>query len=77
MREETYLLVCELIIGGASSEVKPDQKGHLVPTLRGASSEVTEMTDVSTLLHVNLREGNIVAPLPQGAPCWEVSWIRR
>ena len=67
MREETYLLVHELIIGRASSEVKPDQRGHLVPTLRGASSEVAERTDMSTMLHVNLQGGNIAAPLPQGA----------
>ena len=64
MHEETYLLVRELIIRGASSEVKPDQREHLVPTLRGASIEVAGWTDVSTLLHVNLRGGNIAAPLP-------------
>ena len=34
---------------------------------RGVSSEVARRTDVSALLHVNLGEGNIAAPLPQGA----------
>ena len=52
--EETYLLVRELIIRGASSKVKPDQRGHLVLTPREASSQVAGRTDVSTLLHVNL-----------------------
>ena len=67
MVEETYLLVLELITRGASSEVRPDQGGHLVLIRRRASSEVTGRIDVSTLLHVNLRGGNIAALLPQGA----------
>ena len=34
---------------------------------RGASSKVVGRTDVSIVLHVNLRGGNIAAPLPQEA----------
>ena len=67
MREETCLLARELIIGGASSEVRPYRKRHLTLIWRGASSEVVRTTNVSTLLHVNQRGGNIAAPLPQGA----------
>ena len=54
MHEETYLLIHELTTGGASSEVRPDQGGHLVLIRRGASSEVAGRIDVSTLLHVNM-----------------------
>ena len=65
--DETYLLVRELIIGGASSEVRPGQGMHLMLTQRGASNEFTKKTDASTLLHVDLRGESIVALLPQGA----------
>ena len=64
MHKETYLLIRELTIEGASSEVRPDQGGHLVPIRQGESNKVAKRTNVSTLLHVNLRGGNIAAPLP-------------
>ena len=45
MHEETYLIIPELTTGGASSGVRPNQGGNLMPILQGASSEVAGRTD--------------------------------
>ena len=45
MHEETYLIIPELTTGGASSGVRPNQGGNLMPILQGASSEVARRTD--------------------------------
>ena len=47
--------------------MRPGQGGHLVLTQQGASNKVTRRTDVSTLLHVDLRGESIATLLPQGA----------
>ena len=64
MHEETYLFVHELTIKGASSDVKLGQGMYLVLTQRGVSGECIEKTNVSTLLHVDMRGESIASLLP-------------